>query len=501
MVLNPAGNTYSPDYSYLYSKTYVASFNPAIPGFTEAGYGYLRCGGNNVKHGVRWGEIKGFDLATDSQGNWVLVWQEINKQLWNEPPTDLMIGNVGRNITTDSDLYYRSLYAPSAGWATATWGDRKALYTKEVGTDCANLNPVIRTDKNGKWIAFWLTSNQTLEGDRSAASVDYHKKPVKVSSYEDFDRLAVAYAETTTEKLFQAPFPYWEAPKYLNKKAFIDSDYEFSIDAATDANQNWVAVWAKSNLVMDCGEEKVSWVTHYATSNDNGVTWDDSDRNCIFSSQSPPEKAEFAHAIATDGKGEFMVSWAAEDEKSYDTSFNDSFDLRYQKAYASSDNYGTLITHDYDIVTARTKGLLPEGTDLMPFATATPTPTPEPIPSVSREYKDNQNDPQNQGQLGFSTGLTGADLVPFQAGSDYQIPATPDTEYQIAHEDSSHWDIPGSGTTPYGVVAYFHMPLYPRNSDGSLTGTALDLPDDIRKINLTFTGGGHRPLRIQHLGL
>ena len=120
-------------------------------------------------------------VATDSAGNWVAVWQNYV----TSPRTQTFV-YVSRS--TDN---------------LATWTDPVQL---DTGSD-----PHVTTDGAGNWVAVWT------------------------SSYND-EAISVALSADKGAT--------WTAPRFLNNDAMTDSVDDFRPQVTTDGAGHWPAVWA-----------------------------------------------------------------------------------------------------------------------------------------------------------------------------------------------------------------------------------------------------------------
>ncbi len=275
-------------------------------------------------------------IATDGNGNWVVVWTS-KDSLGNTIGTDEDIlfarsTNNGANWTAPKPLNsnaatdtgvdgYAQVACDSSGHCVAVFestdslggtigNDRDVLYARSIdsganwsnvlplnsnaGTDAGgDSDPSIATSGQGRWVAVW---DSPIGGDDDilfARSIDNGAN--------------------------------WSAPAPLNANAATDAGGDAYPEVACDTNGNCVTVWHHDGAAGDAtGTDRDILV---ARSIDNGANW--SLPIPVKSNATTDDDDDSYPSIATDGVGNWVAAWE------------------------SSDSLGGTIGDDYDILVAR----------------------------------------------------------------------------------------------------------------------------------------------------
>ncbi|MCX7018419.1 MAG: sialidase family protein [Candidatus Sumerlaeota bacterium] len=158
-------------------------------------------------------------IATDEAGNWVVVWTSFD-ELGLE-------GDIMCSRSVDEGL---------------TWSDPTPV-NNNAPTDLGeDSNPQIATDREGRWIAVWMSFN-TPNGEAGT----------------DWD---IYCARSTNAG------KTWSDPLALNDDATTDISQDWSPQIAADGNSNWVVVWSRWGGIT--GDD---WDIMYTRSTNNGISW------------------------------------------------------------------------------------------------------------------------------------------------------------------------------------------------------------------------------------
>ena len=133
------------------------------------------------------------DIATDSRGNWVIVWLESAD---SASPTGL-----------DDDILWSRSVNLGASWSAAQAVDPNAAADTRF-----EYNPIIETDGHGKWVAAWEAFPALADRDLL---------------------IATSVSDGTA----------WGNLQVLNTQALSDSGDDSLVAMAADDQGSWVAVW------------------------------------------------------------------------------------------------------------------------------------------------------------------------------------------------------------------------------------------------------------------
>ena len=199
-------------------------------------------------------------IATDRRGHWVAVWTS----------RDLLGGPFGY----DADVFFSR--STDNG---ISWSDEQPLNTNAVADIGADAFPHITTNRSGKWIAVWHSSND-LGG------------PIGT----DHD---ILFANTTDDGLS------WTDPRPLNMNATYDSGNDQCAQVAWNGAGQWLVVWfSPDDLGGTIGTDSD---VLFSRSMDNGVSWSlpaPVDPNAAFDS-GPDARSH----LAGDGAGTSVAAW------------------------------------------------------------------------------------------------------------------------------------------------------------------------------------------------
>lgn len=382
------------------------------------------------------------DMATDGEGNWVVVWQSYALAV------DRRVGAVNQKVRLRTNCAYPYdyneaviLFAYSSNNGDTWSAPFYVANSQNIESRASDDNPTVRYGGDGKWIVFW----------------DTHDPVSGIMGYNGEIAYSVVHTNQLAEGLagtaYYADTP-WSEVQFLNSDAYTSSFSDIDAinsapKAATSGKGDWVVTWSKYvDWSYKYGERNVparKKVTQYAYSIDNGETWHDAQNNIIYSKDLPFQRANFDQVITADSTSNYLIAWVTQGINGEISAVPD-----------------TLL--DSDIMAARTAGLLAEHT-LMPSDPAfelTPTPTPVPTPDpVVVDYND----------------VSSADMQPAYITGNAEFPlASSDLSrpYTLAEDDPFSQDIIAAikdpaGTSwnmdypaiemPQGRVAYFHMPV------------------------------------------
>ena len=208
-----------------------------------------------------WGGDTQPQIATDSDGNWLVVWTS----------TD----GLGNTLGGDSDI----LISRSTDEGTS-WSPARALTPAQARVDSGyDRYPRIVHGRGQTWLVEW-TSNDTLSG-RIGRDAD-----ILYSRSEDGGRT-------------------WRSPAELNLNAEDDRFGDQKAQVATDGRGHWVAVWESQDpLGGTIGEDTDVLV---ARSSDDGAQW--SRPRPLTRQAAADARDDLSPHVATDGAGSWVVVW------------------------------------------------------------------------------------------------------------------------------------------------------------------------------------------------
>ncbi len=216
----------------------------------------------NVNASSDWGNDNEIALATDGEGHWAAVWSS----------TDSLANRIGG----DSDL----LIARSSDGG-ATWTHPMPLNTNATRDAAFDTSPDVMTDGSGRWVTVWSSG-----------------APRGGPFGPDRDILSSWSADGGAT---------WSDPTPLNSNAASDRNSDWSPRLAADGRGQWVAVWTSADSLEDAiGVDRDVLV---ARSTDGGRTW--SQAAPLNRSAPRDAREDSSPAIATDGRGTWVVTWHA----------------------------------------------------------------------------------------------------------------------------------------------------------------------------------------------
>ncbi len=216
----------------------------------------------NVNAASDWGSDREVSITTDGRGRWVAVWSS----------TDSLANRIGG----DSDL----LIARSSDGG-ATWTHPMPLNTNAIGDAAFDTSPEVVADGSGRWVAVW--SSGAPRGGPFGPDRD----------------ILCAYSTDGGAT--------WSDPAPLNSNAASDRNSDWSPRLASDGRGHWVAVWTSADSLEDAiGVDRDVLV---ARSSDGGETW--SQAAPLNRSAPRDAREDSSPAIATDGRGSWVVTWHA----------------------------------------------------------------------------------------------------------------------------------------------------------------------------------------------
>ncbi|MFA6240791.1 MAG: sialidase family protein [Candidatus Hydrogenedentales bacterium] len=230
----------------------------------QAGMGFLPPAALNTNAVTDSGLDEQPQIATDSLGHWVAVWDS----------NDTLGGTIG----SEQDI----LFSRSTDNG-ATWTAPAALNTN-AATDTGNdTGPQITTDGLGNWVSVWL-SNDSLGGT--------------IGSDND-----ILVSRSTNNGAT------WSAPAALNTNAASDTGNDRSPQVTTDAAGHWVAVWYSTDtLGGTIGTDADILVSR---STNNGATW--SAPAALNSNAATDSGFDQLPQVTSDGTGHWVAVWISDD--------------------------------------------------------------------------------------------------------------------------------------------------------------------------------------------
>jgi hypothetical protein len=263
-----------------------------------------------AKSDGKWDDDESPSIATDSKGNWVVVWMQ--------------------RKNNEADIFFS--YSSDDG---VSWSSPKTL-NSDAATDTEfDWFPHIATDGLGNWIVVWAKEG-VLYGDRkilASKSMDSGKtwspqKQIHPYAFGFVPRIASggnktwiivwsSIADVNNGSLTKDDNIHfsrsiddganWSPPAYLNTDwagsgSGIWIPIDSNPDLASDGKGNWVAVWD-----LWQGTTPLAPDIRIAYSSDNGINWTTPEYlNPDWSQSTLSER--FAQ-VATDQKGNWVVIW------------------------------------------------------------------------------------------------------------------------------------------------------------------------------------------------
>jgi len=190
-------------------------------------------------------------LATDGLGRWVAVWM------------------VEASIGAAPDILFARSIDNGISWSTP------AFINPNGTTAAEDYTPTIATDRLGHWVVAW-------DAVPAGGSVE--------------DILVTRSLDNGVN---------WSQVGPLNTNAGDPNEDDFYVDLTADGDGNWVAVWEVDHI---SGSEH-DYDLFVARSIDNGATW--SSPSFLNSNSATDSNEDRQARIATDGRGEWVVVWNA----------------------------------------------------------------------------------------------------------------------------------------------------------------------------------------------
>lgn len=210
------------------------------------------------------------DIATDGQGNWLVVWAS---------EEDFPLGG-GLSAGTDQDIFY----ARSSDNGL-TWSDPAPVNSNVAGMGGSDRRPKIATDRQGTWMVVWESDDPNVAGGIG------------------MDR-DILFARSTDNGAAWTP----AAP--VNSNAAGDTGGDFIPSIATDGQGIWIVTWESSESFG--GTIGTDRDILFSRSTDAGATWTvPAPANSNAGADAGDDEES---VIVTDGQGTWMVVWW-----SYDT--------------------------------------------------------------------------------------------------------------------------------------------------------------------------------------
>ena len=212
-------------------------------------------------------------LATDGNGNWVVVWQSDEDLTATGSPDDL-------------DILYAWSSDSGATWSAPAYLNSSALDTTEPGWpgyDGTDKWPQIATDGAGHWITVWWseTSLNGIIGDDSD----------------------ILYATSSNNGRSWAPV------KVLNSNAAADNDPKQNDrrPKIATAGGQWVVVWQSRDDVG--GSHGTDADIMIARTTNNGQSWTDPMFVNSYAEYDSAGSSDRNPYLATDGAGTWLTIW------------------------------------------------------------------------------------------------------------------------------------------------------------------------------------------------
>lgn len=207
-------------------------------------------------------------IATDGNGNWLVVWQSI----------EIIEDTIG----TDGDI----LIARSGDNGT-TWSSPVALNINAFTDTGHDYDPDITTDGNGNWVAVW-------QSRENLCSVSYSLPPICIGTDED---ILVSRSDDNGVT--------WSAPAALNTNAVTDSGNDTSPEIVTDGKGNWLAAWVSFDSLGDTiGPDRDILMS---LSRNMGASW--TPPLPLNTNATEDSGTDYGPQLAVDNQGNCLVVW------------------------------------------------------------------------------------------------------------------------------------------------------------------------------------------------
>jgi Neuraminidase (sialidase) len=226
------------------------------------------------------------DLATDSNGTWIL--------LWNSEHT--LDGRIG----SDQDILIRR--STDNGY---TWSSASELSTNATTDTQSDVKPAATTDGSGTWIAVW-ESLDSLEDTIG----------------EDRDILFTRSTDNGRG---------WSGVAPLNINAATDDGGDMNAHVTTDGHGHWIVVWESSSEELggrSGGEHAIDMDIAFARSNDNGLTW--TTPEALNTNAYIDQRNDNWPKVVTDGEGTWIAVWYC--EWTFGGVTQDDFDILFSRS-------------------------------------------------------------------------------------------------------------------------------------------------------------------------
>jgi len=206
-------------------------------------------------------------VATDSEGHWVAVWDSRD--------------SLDETIGTDGDILVARSTDNGASWTAPV-----ALNTNAATDAGYDWDPRVTTDGEGNWLVVWW-SHDTLGGT--------------IGPDDD-----ILVSRSTDNGVI------WTPPVALNTNAATDSGDDWRPQLTTDGEGIWVTVWnSDDDLGGTIGGDHDILVSR---STDNGVTWTPP---AALNTNAPTDSGDDVRVqLTTDGGGNWLAVWRSDDSLS-----------------------------------------------------------------------------------------------------------------------------------------------------------------------------------------
>ena len=205
--------------------------------------------------------LTGPQIATDTLGNWVAVWQsreEFDGTLGDD--WDILIARSTNNGAT------WTAPAPLNGNAGS-----------DKGPFSGDTRPQISTDGTGHWMTVWNTQN-------------------------DFGG-TLGFDSDLMFSLSVDNGVIWSDPTPLNNNASTDSGFDVFPQLTVGSAGDWMAIWQSDDDVEGQGD----WDVYFSRSTNFGADW--SDPQPLNSNAATDEYADEHPQLTTDGQGNWFAVW------------------------------------------------------------------------------------------------------------------------------------------------------------------------------------------------